>query len=258
VVGCGAGADTVIDTFTNTEGPHSTVAHATDIWKEPILAHTHTNTLPQGVPDSDPSPIWSCALCGTTDTSLRYKSGKMPNCYTCQAYTNACINSRQKKTKRAHKGHTVSFTLAEFHDWARTHPRQCRYCHMVDAEYYAMGFTSANGKTLEALGLDRLVDDDYRLDNITWCCYPCNRTKNSIYTPEEMERLGTLISQIWAERRAEEASDTQVTLFPVTPRKAKPKVIALMPADRQTRRYTAAHAKPKPKPMPTRKRKRSR
>jgi cell division septation protein DedD len=121
---------------------------------------------------------------------------------------------------------------------------------MVDAEYYAMGFKSANGKTLEALGLDRLVDDDYRLDNITWCCYPCNRTKNSIYTPEEMERLGTLISQIWAERRAEEASDTQVTLFPVTPRKAKPTVIAPMPVDRRSSRYTAATSKPKPKPKP--------
>lgn len=188
----------------------------------------------------DASHEWSCALCGTNDTSLRYKSGKMPNCYTCQAYTNACINSGQKKNKRAHKPHVVSFTLEEFHEWARQNPRQCRYCRMTDAEYHSMGFKSANGKTLEALGLDRLVDDDYRLDNITWCCYPCNRTKNSIYTPAEMERLGALISQIWADRRAEDASASQLTLFSVGGRTPKPKIISTMPGEqppRQRRKY---------------------
>lgn len=203
------------------------------------MAHTHTTPV-QEESASDPLPAWSCALCGTNDTKLRYKSGKMPNCYTCQAYTNACTNASQKKTKRAHKGHTVSFTLDEFHAWARQNPRECRYCHMTDAEYHAMGFKSANGKTLEALGLDRLVDDDYRLDNITWCCYPCNRTKNSIYTPEEMERLGALISQIWADRRAEEARDAQVELFPTPRRRPKPKVISPMPAESQPRRWKRA------------------
>jgi len=204
------------------------------------LAHTHTHTntaTRQGCEsDGDPSPTRTCALCGTSDRQLHYKSGKMANCYTCQAYTNACTNSGQKKTKRARKSHTVAFTLEEFHAWASMNPRQCRYCHITDAEYFAMGWSNANGKTLEALGLDRLVDDDYRLDNIAWCCYPCNRTKNSIYTPEEMDRLGKEISRIWADRRTEEARSDQVELFPTARRKPKPTVVALMPAERPTPR----------------------
>jgi hypothetical protein len=176
---------------------------------------------------------WSCKSCGTTDTSLRYSSGKMANCYVCQAYANACTNSGEKKRKRAHKGHVVAFTLEEFLHWAKRNPRVCRYCKMTDAEYHSMGFLSANGKTLEALGLDRLEDDDYRLDNITWCCYPCNRTKNTVFTPEEMEYLGERIGEIWRARRNGD-SESQETLFPVARRSFRRR-ISTMPGEMPVR-----------------------
>jgi hypothetical protein len=171
---------------------------------------------------------WCCKTCGTTDEALRYQSGLMPSCYTCQAYLNACTNADQKKKKRAGKGHVVRFTFDEFHAWAKKHPRRCRYCGINDAQYRALGCISANGKPLEALGLDRLVDDDYSLNNIAWCCYICNRTKNSHLTPERMERVGELFREFWIE---DLAATTNGTLFTEYGPPKPQRVIRVMPGE---------------------------
>jgi len=125
----------------------------------------------------------------------------MANCYTCQAYANAVINSGQKARKQAGISRKVDFTLEEFLQWAKENPRRCRYCGIDDANYFALGHMTANGRRLEAIGLDRRNDGDYRLDNIDWCCYPCNRTKANSLTVEEMELLGPTLELIWRQRR---------------------------------------------------------
>jgi hypothetical protein len=156
--------------------------------------------------DDDPATTqgahkdWSCAGCGTTSEKVRYKSGKMANCYICQAYANAVINSSQKARKQAGITRKVDFTLQEFLQWSLTHPRRCRYCNIDDASYFALDYMTANGRRLEAIGLDRRNDGDYSLDNIDWCCYPCNRTKANSFTVEEMELLGPALELIWRQR----------------------------------------------------------
>lgn len=129
----------------------------------------------------------------------------MPNCYTCQAYANAVINSGQKARKQAGIARKVTFTREDFLRWALTHPRLCRYCGIDDANYFALGYMTANGRRLEAIGLDRRDDGDYSLDNIDWCCYPCNRTKANSLTVEEMTLLGPTLELIWRQRRGLDA-----------------------------------------------------
>jgi len=227
-----------------TSGPRAGVAKRLDattvVEATPIREATRTNE-PERSGEEAPLDVssrvkntpenWCCKSCNTTEESLRYKSGLMANCYICQAYANAVINSREKKKKRAGKGHNVVFTLEEFHAWARANPRICRYCRVTDAEYYAMGFQSANGKTLEALGLDRRVDGDYSLDNIDWCCYICNRTKNTVFTTAEMEEIGAVISNVWSRRRAEAALEAAGQLFDTPRTRRKPTVVSIMPGE---------------------------
>lgn len=171
---------------------------------------------------------WCCKSCSTTDESLRYKSGMMPNCYICQAYENICTNARQKKKKHAHKGHVVDFTFDEFHAWARKNQRRCRYCGINDAQYRAIGWETPSGRKLEALGIDRLVDADYALENIAWCCYPCNRKKNTDLTPEQMDRLGPILKEFWQEALAELSIDP---LFPEFGPVHRTRVIGPMPGE---------------------------
>lgn len=173
---------------------------------------------------------WCCKSCSTTDEALRYKSGMMENCYICQAYENICTNARQKKKKHAHKGHVVDFTLSAFHDWAKKNPRRCRYCDINDAQYRAIGWETPSGRKLEALGIDRLVDADYALANIAWCCYPCNRKKNTDLTPEQMDRLGPILKEFWQEALAELSIDP---LFPEFGPVKRARVIGPMPGETQ-------------------------
>lgn len=130
----------------------------------------------------------------------------MPDCFNCQAYANVVTNARQKLRKRGSTGveRLVTFTREEFLAWVADHPRQCRYCNISDAEYWALDLRSANGTRLEALGLDRLGnDEDYDLANIAWCCYPCNRAKGNVFTEAEMAPIGQAIERVWRVRLAE-------------------------------------------------------
>lgn len=148
-----------------------------------------------------PHEKWSCSGCGTSSYTLWYKSGMMKQCYTCQGYSNMVTNSKQKKNKKSKIDRKVTFTLKQWHSWVKTHPRICRYCNITDAEYYSLGYKSANNKILEALGTDRRSDGNYDLAEIDWCCYPCNRTKaNSFSHTEMLEFLSPGLESIWRTR----------------------------------------------------------
>lgn len=152
-------------------------------------------------PIAVPHEKWRCSSCATADYAVWYKSGLMKQCYTCQGYSNMQTNSRQKKNKKSKIAREVTFTLKQWHKWVKTHPRVCTYCQITDAEYYALGYKSANGKILEALGTDRRADGNYDLAEIDWCCYPCNRTKANSFTHEEMhEFLAPGLEAIWGAR----------------------------------------------------------
>lgn len=186
-----------------------------------------TSTKKPKTPKNAPGN-WCCKSCGTTDEALRYKSGMMPDCYVCQAYKNICTNAGEKKKKHACKKHVVDFSFEEFHDWAKRNTRQCRYCGINDAQYRAVGWENSVGRRLEALGIDRLRDDDYALENITWCCYPCNRKKNTDLTPEQMDRLGPILKEFWQEALIEQSIDP---LFPELGPVARKRVIGAMPGE---------------------------
>lgn len=152
-------------------------------------------------PVAVPHEKWSCSSCGTSAYAVWYKSGLMKQCYTCQGYSNMQINSRQKKNKKSKIAREVTFSLKQWHKWIEKHPRVCTYCKITDAEYYALGYKSANNKILEALGIDRRTDGNYDLSEIDWCCYPCNRTKANSFSHAEMrEFLSPGLESIWRSR----------------------------------------------------------
>lgn len=140
---------------------------------------------------------------------MLYRSGRMPKCYTCQAYANMVTNARQKTGKRASNGteRAVTFSLEEFHQWAAYNPRMCFFCGISDEQYWDLNLRSSNGARLEALGLDRLDNsDDYHLDNLAWCCYPCNRAKGNAFSTEEMRQIGHAIRGVWAARATQSSA----------------------------------------------------
>ena len=145
---------------------------------------------------------WCCIGCGTKDLKLAYKSGGIPRCFICQGYKNMEINSGQKAKKLAGLARSVEFTLEEFHAWAANNPRVCTYCEISDQELWLLDLRTANGKRNEALGIDRIKSELYSLDNIAWCCYPCNRAKGNYLSSEEMRLLVPTLKSIWQSRLA--------------------------------------------------------
>ena len=146
------------------------------------------------------TPPWSCRDCGTRDMTMSYRSGGIKRCFTCQGYRNMEINSAQKAKKLAGLERSVDFTLEEFHLWAASNPRKCTYCEITDEGLWLLDLRTANGKRNEALGIDRLSSDLYSLDNIAWCCYPCNRAKGNYLSSDEMQRLAPTLKSIWMGR----------------------------------------------------------
>lgn len=183
-----------------------------------------------------PHEKWSCSSCGTTDYNVWYKSGLMKQCYTCQGYSNMQINSKQKKNKKSKIAREVTFTLKQWHKWVKTHPRVCTYCRITDQEYYTLGYKSANGKILEALGIDRRNDGNYDLAEIDWCCYPCNRTKANSFSHEEMhEFLAPGLEAIWRARRSLGIVGVDYTAL-IEYDVAKPKVVSKLKSNVQAKR----------------------
>ena len=145
---------------------------------------------------------WCCVGCGTKDLKLAYRSGGINRCFTCQGYRNMEINSGQKAKKLAGLTRSVEFTLEEFHAWAAKNPRACTYCEITDEGLWLLDLKTANGKRNEALGIDRIKSELYSLDNIAWCCYPCNRAKGNYLNSDEMRLVAPVLKGIWQVRIA--------------------------------------------------------
>lgn len=145
---------------------------------------------------------WCCIGCGSKDPRLAYRSGSINRCFTCQGYKNMEINSGQKAKKLAGLTRSVEFSLEEFLTWASSNPRVCSYCEITDEGLWLLDLRTANGKRNEALGIDRINGDLYSLDNIAWCCYPCNRSKGNYLDSDEMRLLAPVLRGIWQKRLA--------------------------------------------------------
>ena len=51
------------------------------------------------------------------------------------------------------------------------------------------------------LGLDRIDSSGpYTVSNVVVCCLVCNRIKSSIFSHDEMRRIGRAIGEIWTAR----------------------------------------------------------
>lgn len=148
---------------------------------------------------SKPKESWSCPTCGTTDTSLRYSSGKIRRCANCQAYDNVVRNS---KFERKHvPSPELNMTRAEYLEWALAQRRVCKYCGILESDLEALSLRTSIGRILQKLGVDRLDNErGYEIGNIALCCFVCNKTKSNVFTTKEMLSIGPIVGQIWAAR----------------------------------------------------------
>jgi hypothetical protein len=136
-----------------------------------------------------------CVDCGTEDSTLLYRSGRMSRCYDCQNF----LNLVRKET-----GGGITVTRQEFLEWKATRPRECSYCGISGNDLYALSIVNPrNGKPYESIGVDRISNaHGYDLDNIVPCCGPCNAIRGGVLTFEEMQRLGETLRRIWNDRLA--------------------------------------------------------
>jgi hypothetical protein len=135
-----------------------------------------------------------CGDCGTEEAALHYRSGRMKRCYDCQAYVNLTVKSKAP----------LPYDREAFVAWKRSDPsrRLCSYCGLDAPRLHALGIVNVRTKKVyESIGLDRIDNEQgYELANLRPCCGPCNAIRSTILRPDEMERLGLLLADIWAER----------------------------------------------------------
>ena len=142
---------------------------------------------------------WKCKRCGTTDKELQYPSGKMNKCKDCQRWYNITVNSKRKRKYK--KGPELNMTEEEFLKWCRSQERKCDYCGIKEQDLQAAGLLSSIGLPVYALGIDRIDSErGYEVDNITFCCYACNKAKGDVYTYDEFKIIGESISKVWKDR----------------------------------------------------------
>ncbi len=142
---------------------------------------------------------WKCKRCNTTDTSLRYPSGKMNKCMDCQRWYNVSVNSKKPRKRKPSPELLMSET--EFLEWCKEQPRSCSYCGIQEKSVRNIGMKTQAGHKLAALGIDR-VDPErgYEKDNIVFCCFACNKAKGDVFSHEEMMVIGKSIALAWESR----------------------------------------------------------
>jgi hypothetical protein len=144
---------------------------------------------------------WSCPDCKTTDENLRYPSGKVTRCLDCQKFYNLSVNSKSKRARS--KTPKLKLTREKFVAWVRASSRTCRYCGVGEATIPKLHLTTQIGRSLHALGVDRLDSTgDYTASNIALCCFACNKAKGNVFADEEMIVLGRAIAEVWKVRLA--------------------------------------------------------
>lgn len=86
-------------------------------------------------------------------------------------------NQRCQARKR---GLSWDLTLEEFSDLIK---KPCHYCE---------GELNETGSALDRVDMN----DGYRVNNVVPCCDVCNTARSSIFTSEEMQKLGAVITDI--------------------------------------------------------------
>lgn len=125
----------------------------------------------------------------------------MPKCMDCQRYYNLVVNS---KRERKHQDYSprLGITEDEFVAWCRSTARNCAFCGLPESDLPGIGLVSTIGRPVAALGIDRISNaDDYRIGNIQFCCFACNKAKGNVFTDAETrELIGPRIGDCWAVR----------------------------------------------------------
>ena len=142
---------------------------------------------------------WKCKKCGTTDTTLRYPSGKMNKCMNCQRFYNVTVNSKRPRANKPSP--KLNITENAFLDWCNSQNKACFYCGVEEKNIRKINLKTQTGKSLAALGVDR-VDPEigYDLSNIVLCCFACNKAKGDVFNHDEMSLIGESISRVWNTR----------------------------------------------------------
>lgn len=88
--------------------------------------------------------------------------------------------------------------------------RNCHYCGIEENDFRTIwgkkfyGGTKRGG-TLEIDHLDPKIKDidleNPNLDNLVFACALCNMAKSNMFYPDEFEKVGAVIREIWQERK---------------------------------------------------------
>jgi 5-methylcytosine-specific restriction endonuclease McrA len=82
----------------------------------------------------------------------------------------------------------VSFSKEEFTEWLVRQEYTCPFCNIE--------LTNGTNKLNSTMTIDRIDNKNgYELDNITLCCWQCNRTKGDYLSNEEMIKVGKLFKE---------------------------------------------------------------
>lgn len=142
---------------------------------------------------------WSCSKCKTTDPTLRYPSGKMKKCKDCMRWQNVKVNSQKQRKRKPSP--ELNMTEAEFMAWSQARERRCDYCNIHERDLVHADILSSIGLPVVSLGIDRIDSSrGYQVDNITFCCFACNKAKGDVFTYEEMKVIGQSVAAAWTRR----------------------------------------------------------
>lgn len=182
--------------FTGTESSAFLGGQIAKIWTERAL---HDGTIK---PDQ-PYPFefatveresTTCSKCGY------FGPEAATSCAACYKYKSLARNAEKVRVHANTPG--LDMTAEEFGKWMEGRRRACGYCGMDEPGLRMLDVKTSVGHTLQNLGIDRIDNNkSYSVDNITFCCYACNKAKGNVFTGSEMrDFLGPGISYIWAGR----------------------------------------------------------
>jgi hypothetical protein len=119
----------------------------------------------------------------------------------CVRYSSLVSNAR--RVRRGGQAPGVSLTLEEFAAWFSGVERCCEFCRIDEAHLGLLGLKTQVGLALARLGVDRIDSSrGYEVDNISLCCFACNKVKSNTFTQDEMRALGVGVAAIWQARLA--------------------------------------------------------
>jgi hypothetical protein len=147
------------------------------------------------------SPRACCPRCSITPAGPAFGPGAR-ECDWCLRYRSIVGNAAHRR--RHVRTPELRLSRADFVRWAADRPLICYACGIPERLLVRLELLTQVGHRLRRLGVDRLDNGgDYTLENIDWCCFPCNKAKSSSFTgPEMADRIGPAIGAVWRARLA--------------------------------------------------------